>query len=688
MYEIKPLTLKDFVEDNKIKLPRFQRKSTWSVQQNFELALSVFKKYPLGASILSKETDQNGNDVLYLLDGRQRSNALNIIYNNPEALFEWACKRIGAKSNSTINEITDKFWKYVNEYTNYEKDGDDKNDEIEETIESGEGDSTPQRGIDNLSKLLDLITIGIQYNQKGYKSGITHCFDFREYLQSNPKLLSLYESDRKNINCRVLRSTIREYTNTYCVSNNLNACEFSSFLSFLETRFDFNDEKAKKKFTERIGTDFNTTQYKVIDLFKTIDNIFQEESIAAITTYGITATDSQKIFNLINTGGTQLSASEILSSRPKWNIEVKNLDSDTQNNIKKLYSKDLSIKTDNFVKWDIPASLVYSLEPNIEKFFSIRPDISDSQQVGKRITLGFKLLSGFYLKGVKKEDIDSLADSKAEFDWSNPEEKLDEIKKFFSILSDNKHISNLFTWSKSLSDIISDGPTINFLVILFRKWLSLEKPANDTTNMKIFDKCVFIMLDNMVYEYICSSWKGSSDSIIQKNIKSYVNDTNIFQPLDSSSWMKLIEEIKEKYTIHSRPISSGSLDALVYYYYLLKGINGPADKENPGEVDHIYPQASWNSSAITNGEQKMNSFVNLGILPKNYNCGKKDRTLNELKLKPSSEAISKYEEISKNDFEKFSQLENFDELARIKFELYKGVFDSDGLRSKYLKNSF
>lgn len=45
--------------------------------------------------------------------------------------------------------------------------------------------------------------------------------------------------------------------------------------------------------------------------------------VAIIETHDITSTDSQKIFNLINTGGTQLTASEILSAKPKWNAPIK-----------------------------------------------------------------------------------------------------------------------------------------------------------------------------------------------------------------------------------------------------------------------------------------------------------------------------------------------------------------------------
>lgn len=47
MYEIRPETLKTFVENPEIKLPRFQRKQTWNEIDNFKLCISLFKKYPI-----------------------------------------------------------------------------------------------------------------------------------------------------------------------------------------------------------------------------------------------------------------------------------------------------------------------------------------------------------------------------------------------------------------------------------------------------------------------------------------------------------------------------------------------------------------------------------------------------------------------------------------------------------------
>ena len=54
-YNIETRSITEFVTDSKIKLPRFQRRSTWSAKQNFELAISIFQEYPVGVVIINDE---------------------------------------------------------------------------------------------------------------------------------------------------------------------------------------------------------------------------------------------------------------------------------------------------------------------------------------------------------------------------------------------------------------------------------------------------------------------------------------------------------------------------------------------------------------------------------------------------------------------------------------------------------
>jgi hypothetical protein len=46
-YEVRPESILTFINDRKIKFPRFQRKQTWKPEQNMKLAISIFKSYPV-----------------------------------------------------------------------------------------------------------------------------------------------------------------------------------------------------------------------------------------------------------------------------------------------------------------------------------------------------------------------------------------------------------------------------------------------------------------------------------------------------------------------------------------------------------------------------------------------------------------------------------------------------------------
>ena len=47
MYEIRPESVKSFITDKNIRLPRFQRKQTWDEKKNFELCITYLKSTPL-----------------------------------------------------------------------------------------------------------------------------------------------------------------------------------------------------------------------------------------------------------------------------------------------------------------------------------------------------------------------------------------------------------------------------------------------------------------------------------------------------------------------------------------------------------------------------------------------------------------------------------------------------------------
>ena len=90
MYQVRPENIASFINDHSIEFPRFQRKQTWKADKNLKLAISIFKAYPIGVTIINKE--MGPRVTRWLLDGRQRRNALRDMAQNPENIYDWSKK--------------------------------------------------------------------------------------------------------------------------------------------------------------------------------------------------------------------------------------------------------------------------------------------------------------------------------------------------------------------------------------------------------------------------------------------------------------------------------------------------------------------------------------------------------------------------------------------------------------------
>ncbi|WP_261870331.1 hypothetical protein, partial [Psychrobacter sp. JCM 18901] len=98
-----------------------------------------------------------------------------------------------------------------------------------------------------------------------------------------------------------------------------------------------------------------------IDILDKITNIYVHSKIGLIEVKNLSSVDSQKIFNIINSKGTTLSAVEILSAKPSWNIIIDNLNLMQVDVVTQLY-KQINVPYKDIVKWDLPATLLSRLE--------------------------------------------------------------------------------------------------------------------------------------------------------------------------------------------------------------------------------------------------------------------------------------------------------------------------------------
>lgn len=391
MFELKESTVEAFISDTKIMLPRFQRKQTWNEKKNFELCISLYKDYPLGVVVINvEEEEESGKYQKWLLDGRQRRNAL-LLMENPEEIYKWAKSFIGFKVNFTEEELTKSFWEKIDEFLDDDDDSDeqqqlhnedstdgensiddiDENDsletdsDIEDALLDQENetdiveDTVPirpngfRRG--DLKRLLDVILM--VHPIRGKQSGLTRPFDFSKYVGG---LDFIEESAGKEIvNIQELLLWIEYKKETTQKRGHDYPPTQEQFYDWITQRMSLikTDQVIKREIDRRWG--------RIENAFAVLESLklqIKEGKIGYIQLKNTDDNDAKKIFELINKAGTPLEAAEILSAKPSWNVAIANASDEIKENVKELY-KDLGVKQpEDVVKWDIAATVLKRLD--------------------------------------------------------------------------------------------------------------------------------------------------------------------------------------------------------------------------------------------------------------------------------------------------------------------------------------
>lgn len=678
MYEIRPETLKTFVEDSNIKLPRFQRKQTWDSKKNFELCISLFKEYPIGVTILNLEKS-DGKMTRWLLDGRQRRNALSQFYNDPESVYNWAKKFIGFKNSDQPIDLENKFWEKISEYLedDEETDEDDEKDLnglIEDSSEVSEPEHIETKYSDDITGLnLLLHIIKLTHNKTKKSNGFTRPFDFSEYITGN---LPYTDDGSTTLNSRKVKSFIKEYKN-YCDDNNEDYQEYNPFIKFASNRLNISSNK-RENFALKISRSWETI-FERIDILDKITNLYLSSKIGLIEVKQLKATDSQKIFNIINSKGTKLTAVEILSAKPNWNKSLKSPTEIQKQFTHNLY-QEIEVKAEGVVKWDLPATIIDRLDNS----FFFKEFTNSKSDFEKKLTLGFKLLSGIYEGGVKKDDIDNLGLNNS-INWDiDYEIIISELNTVFKLVQSSTYFKFLNSYRFSLMDNLSDAITLNFILLLYNDWKRKGKPIGNDSNVKTLQKNAFILLDNLIYEYITRQWRGSSDGLIARNIVNFNQQPALLQNLSKEKWKNLLDELFINNSIEGVKLSSKKiLEPVLYHYYALNFIQGP-DSNYSIEIDHIIPQALFKSSSLIDKDSLQHNLFNLAVLPKDENISKSNKRLVEITNDWLRTQITKYTNIDQSQFEEYSNLANIQSFQKFRTKYYYETFDKK--REDYLLN--
>ena len=708
MYQVKPETILTFLNDHTIRFPRFQRKQTWKDEQNFKLAISVFKTYPIGVTIINKQAF-GSKSTRWLLDGRQRRNALLLMQQNPENIYNWSKKFFGIKNTDQPQDIKDKFWDKISDYLNdSDEDGyqeaknkallgkksefffDGKTYKINQTENFGDEDYIGEFSEDSianessgefLSKNDDfseynrsiwgnldelLFIIQTVHSLTTTKSGFTNPFDFRKQINN----LSFSIDGNKALSGLKLTTFINEYLK-YNYDNESSEIEQKSFYDFMISRYPL-DVPTSKLLLNSIKKNWDDIS-KSIKVVEIIKNRLQEAIIGIIETQDITATDSQMIFMLINKEGTKLSAVEILSAKPAWNIVIKSPSREIENHRELLY-RAINTQVENTVRWDYPATFYDRI--NELKFLFPKLDYGKNNELEKKLTLGFKILSGIYQKGIKKEDVDKLALNK-DISWESDIDKLIvDLNLMGKILSDSTYFKFLKSWNQTFLEITSDAVALNILFTIYYDFIRKGKPLGNSTKAKIFINNSIILADKLVYEYITLKWRGSSDSKISQNIKNFPSLPDKFDFISDTNWLALTKEINDNFKIEENNISFNIAKTLIYHIY---SINSKIGSQNDSiDVDHIIPQSLFDSSNISNAENIKNGLFNLCPLPSKDNVSKTNKKLKAIEDKWLIQQIESYSNIKYDQFSNFSEVTKWQDLRSQR----RSFFEEDFIKNR------
>lgn len=460
----------------------------------------------------------------------------------------------------------------------------------------------------------------------------------------------------------------------FCSENGKSDLEWESFYEFFDSRHIVkNAAKLKKAIKDRWAA-----IRERINILDKIVTLLEGCEIGVIEVTGLNAADSQKIFEIINSGGEKLTAVEILSAKPTWNQPISNVSGAMEEAAKKLYGKMGTIRQPSqIVKWDLPATLLMRVDFNMVLY-------PKELKFEKELTLGFQIISGIFERSITKNSIEKLSRNTC-IHWDTDYENLIvDLSSMLQLIRSSDYFQFFKSWKTSILELTSVGCALNFILVSYANWKELEKPIGSNTKTKKFIKNCFILWDKLIYEYVNRLWTGNMDHTIASYLdRLYRGDSDsVFAPVSKERWGQLLQEIFESSKIGGSDIKLNLMKPLLYHFYCLSSIQGP-DTELI-EVDHILPKTKFEESQIPRKDLIKDNLFNLGLLPRRENACKGNKTLRAIESPWLKQQVVKYEQIPVDKFEYFSDLNNYREL----FALRKDYFDKAfGEQRDYILNN-
>jgi len=649
-YDLNTESINSFVDDSQIELPRFQRKLTWTDKDNFKLCLSVFKGYPLGVIVLSKDSGKK-----YLLDGRQRRFALDEM-RNPEKVYDWSRSAIGFNLSVSEDDLREQYWRYVDQY--FGEFEEDEEDEPDLGIDKKDSDTyvgSADHGEDeNLIRLLEIILTVHPKRRKS--SGITKPFDFRDEVNGLDYIADPTDGYRY-VDTEQLLDWV-EYRSGGRTTPDIDTFDQDDLYNWLMSGKDPGESGNSTEKTIRKEIDRNWDQVlRAFEALEALDTTLSNRKIGYMEVRDATANDEKKIFEIINSEGTDLTAVEILSAKPAYNIELEDPSEAILSDIKTLYEKEMEVSHQEAVRWDRPATLYSRLE-----IPTIFPNSGYSFE--REVRIGFKLMSGYYLNGIAKDDFEALAKTET-INWSSTEleQKINQVESF---TAGHSLLSFWRSWGDPLVRMTSEAVAVNYLLCMLKYWELLGEPSSTTSGkFQNFQNKGAVLFDRMIYEYVTRLWSGSSDTRTANNLKNLTEDSPLFDPVPSEDWEDLLRSLVEEGQIEGQNQLNNKnpslrVKLLLRYYYALTETR-PTDVGKMS-IDHIIPSKEFEGTPDQGLEKYEHHIANLAEIPEKENVSKGTKSLDQISDPWLKSELEKFTGITSDEFGKYSDITDIKDL--------------------------
>ena len=429
-------------------------------------------------------------------------------------------------------------------------------------------------------------------------------------------------------------------------------------------------EGKEKAFHNQVEKKWEDIEHIILVIAKS-EQIISDARIGVILLKNVTPLDAQNIFSRINSGGTQLKAEELLSAKPFWNEKVILVDENMQRLVNNLYKRlGVEVPQDgNVVRWDYGATLISRIKDQ-HLFFEDYEAKTASQEIDlTQITLGFKMMSAYFNRGISAIVVNELERNK-QIKWGGSiDELVESINIVCEILLKSEFFRYLLSWKRPLYKLLGAAPTLEYITILLLNWENKGCPRVSSAEYNAFVRDAKALLDRLIFEYCVGAWRGSGDSKMANHVKNWQER---LAPMEADPWGSLIKSSCEG-RYNGQTLDIKHLTPILCYQYALQKKQPDTPLNETSEVDHIMPRARLeNNSMIPAGYR--DALFNLELLPKDDNIQKKDKALNEISDSFLRQSISRYCDVAIEDFDKYSDIANIEDMKKARLEMLLDVF--------------